>query len=109
MEIKNAVRYLRKQKGWTQSDLAERAHTTKGNISNLENGAQAGSMALLTHLAQAFGCRVSDMFALAEHLSDVANGVAAVAPIDVLLMQLPPSTQNAVRVLVEQLVQDKVS
>ena len=56
MDIRHAVRYLRKQKGWTQAELAERVYTTNGNISNLESGQQGYSPSLLAYLAQAFGC-----------------------------------------------------
>ncbi|MDK4627546.1 helix-turn-helix transcriptional regulator, partial [Kingella kingae] len=51
MDISYAIRYLRKKKGWTQQQLADFASTSKGNISNLENGNQGYSTAILQNLA----------------------------------------------------------
>ena len=99
MDIRHAVRYLRKQKGWTQTELAERVYTTNGNISNLESGQQGYSPSLLAYLAQAFGCSVSQIFALAEYLAQES------VPIELLFVQLPPDVQQSVRNLLEHLVQ----
>nr|WP_314593059.1 helix-turn-helix transcriptional regulator [uncultured Neisseria sp.] len=46
MNISRAIRFLRKQKGWAQQQLADFANTSKSNISNLENGDQGYSEAL---------------------------------------------------------------
>ena len=103
MDSRHAVRYLRKQKGWTQTELAERVYTTNGNISNLESGQQGYSPSLLAYLAQAFGCSVSQIFALAEYLAgEVAQESV---PIELLFVQLPPDVQQSVRNLLEHLVQ----
>jgi transcriptional regulator with XRE-family HTH domain len=100
MDIRHAVRYLRKQKGWTQAELAEHAHTTNGNISNLENGQQGYSPSLLTYLAQAFGCSVSQIFLLAERLDLGSEPMS----IELLLVQLPLDVQQSVRNLLEHFV-----
>jgi transcriptional regulator with XRE-family HTH domain len=101
MDIRHAVRYLRKQKGWTQSDLADRVHATNGSISNLENGQQGYSPSLLRYLSQAFGCSVSQIFLLAEHLEKPEN--KSQMPIELLFIQLPEDVQVSVRNLLEHL------
>ena len=107
MEIGNAIRYLRKQKGWTQSELAEHTYTSKGNISNLENGNQRYSATVLDYISQAFGCPISQIFLLAEHLSRAEVDKSEPMPIELLFMQLESEDQKSVRHLVEQLVKRK--
>lgn len=69
MKIGAAIRAMRKERGWTLDDLAERAHTSKSNLSNLEGDRQGYSPVLLASLADAFGYRVSELFAIAEKMS----------------------------------------
>ncbi len=46
------VRYYRKKKGWTQAELADKAHYSKQFISNMENNThQTFSLGTLWHLA----------------------------------------------------------
>jgi putative helix-turn-helix protein len=73
MNISRAIRFLRKQKGWTQQQLADFANTSKSNISNLENGNQGYSEAILKYLADALECCVSSIFLLAEYLERQQN------------------------------------
>lgn len=73
MNISRAIRFLRKQKGWTQQQFADFANTSKSNISNLENGHQGYSEAILKYLADALGCCVSSIFMLAEYLERQQN------------------------------------
>lgn len=40
----DAIRTLRKQKGWTQNDLAERLNVNRITISNMEKGAHGTSI-----------------------------------------------------------------
>lgn len=107
MEIGNAIRYLRKQKGWTQSELAEHTYTSKGNISNLENGNQRYSATVLDYISQAFGCPISQIFLLAEYLARAELGEDEPLPIELLFMQLDLEEQKSVRYLVEQLIKRK--
>lgn len=112
MDIGHAIRYLRKQKGWTQQQLADFSHTSKGNISNLENGNQGYSPAILQHLAAAFNCSVSQIFLLAEHLDEKGqlplDGEVRM-PIDILFIQLSPEIQNSLLVLIKQIIQQNKS
>ncbi|MDO4694490.1 MAG: helix-turn-helix transcriptional regulator [Eikenella sp.] len=104
MDISNAIRFLRKKKGWTQQQLADFSHTSKSNISNLENGNQGYSPALLQYLAQAFGCPISQIFLLAEELEKQAQPDWENAPIDVLFMQLPEAMRTLFRKLFIEII-----
>ena len=73
MNISRAIRFLRKQKGWTQQQLADFANTSKSNISNLENGNQGYSEAILKYLADALGCRVFVYFSASRILGKTAK------------------------------------
>ena len=49
------IRLLRKQRGWTQADLAERLGTTASVVSRIENPGYFGiSLSMLHRLADAF-------------------------------------------------------
>ncbi len=87
MNIGNAIRFLRKQKGYTQAQLADFSYTTKSTISNLESGNQGYSVALLQHLAQALNCPISKIFLIAEQMdSESSNQTFSLdtLPIDIL-------------------------
>lgn len=104
MNIGYAIRYLRKKKGWTQQQLAEFSNTTKGNISNLENGNQGYSPTMLRYVADAFGCRESYLFLLAESLDEHGqlNVNIDTYPVDILLSQLPEDVSQTIRTLIAQ-------
>ncbi|QEY24447.1 helix-turn-helix domain-containing protein [Neisseria animalis] len=103
MDISQAIRFLRKKKGWTQQQLADFSHTSKSNISNLENGNQGYSPAILQYLSEAFECPVSQIFRLAEELEKQQHNTHFTPedlPIELLMLQLPPSTQAVIKTLV---------
>ena len=103
MNIGVAIRYLRRKKRWTQSDLAERIFTTKSNVSSLENKNHGYSPMLLSHLAKAFECKVSYIFALAEQLSAEQGDVHDVS-IEILFSRLPIAVQNKFKDLILELL-----
>lgn len=70
MNIGAAIKKLRLEKRLTQEELAERANTSKPNISNLERNAQGFSPVILTSLAKALGVKVSVLFQLAEQIGE---------------------------------------
>lgn len=114
MNISHAIRFLRKQKGWTQQQLADFANTSKGNISNIENSNQGYSEAVVKYLAKAFGCPVSSIFLLAEHLERQQDNTSAnleEMPVELLFLQLPKPLQQSFRTLMiktlEQLSEKK--
>lgn len=102
MNIRHAIRYLRKKKGWTQQQLADFAHTSKSNISNLENGNQGYSPAILQYLSQAFGCSVSQIFLLAESFEK--NNEKDDIPIEILYMQLPENMKQHFKNLMKEVI-----
>ena len=53
MEIGEAIAYYRKQKGLTQEQLAELAHTNNCYISRIENGNKTPSVPMLQSIAVA--------------------------------------------------------
>ena len=105
MDVGYAIRFLRKQKGYTQAQLADFAYTTKSTISNLENGSQGYSPALLNNLAKALECSVSQIFIIAEN-SDKSKIMVDDLPIDVLYALLNKDMQRIVLQLVRQMVKD---
>ncbi len=70
MNIGAAIKKLRLAKKLTQEELADHAHTSKPNISNLERNAQGFSPVILTSLAKALGVKVSEIFQLAEEMDE---------------------------------------
>lgn len=70
-----ALEYYRKQKGLTQTQLAEAAGCTRSQIARYEGGANLGDAkyAFVCHLAEVLGCRADDL---------VRGGVNANAPDD---------------------------
>ena len=61
-EIGKKIRDLRKQKGLTQQELADRAELTKGFISQLERGQVSPSVVTLFDLIECLGTTASDFF-----------------------------------------------
>ena len=105
MNISRAIRFLRKQKGWTQQQLADFANTSKSNISNLENGNQGYSEAILKYLADALGCRGSSIFLLAEYLERQQNNTLKdleEMPVELIFLQLPEPLQQSFKLLMIQ-------
>ena len=56
---------LRKEKGWTQRDLASLLHVTDKAVSKWERGLNFPELSLLTPLSTALGTTVSDLLGLA--------------------------------------------
>lgn len=51
----NRIRELRKERGWTIEQLAERANVSKGHISKLERGGTELKQRQIEQFAQIFG------------------------------------------------------
>lgn len=56
------IKYLRKQKNWSQEDLALEANINKNYICDLENGRRNPSLEILERIAFAFGITLSELF-----------------------------------------------
>lgn len=60
--MRNRLRELRAEKGWSQARLAELAHVSRQTIQALESGKYDPSLPLAFTLAKLFGRRIEDIF-----------------------------------------------
>lgn len=60
MNISEDILKLRKQKGWTQSQLAEKLKTTKSNVSAWEAGTHNPAMDKLSIIYELLGKKIED-------------------------------------------------
>lgn len=60
--MKNRIRVLRAEKGWTQADLAERLEVSRNSVNAIENGKYDPSLPLAFRIADVFGLRIEDIF-----------------------------------------------
>ena len=56
------IRYLRKQKGMSQLDLALESDVNKNYISDLERGERNPTVKVLEKIAKAFGISLEELF-----------------------------------------------
>jgi putative transcriptional regulator len=59
--MKNRIRVLRAEKGWSQAQLAERVHVSRNSINAIENGRFDPPLPLGFRIARAFGLAVEDV------------------------------------------------
>ena len=93
---------LRKDRGMTQKDLAERLHVSVGTISNYENGAHMPDVEKLTELADLF--RVTTDYLLGRAVYNVSPDVFRAAalngkPTYEVIMQMRSLTEQQQRAL----------
>jgi putative transcriptional regulator len=62
--LRNRLREIRAERGWTQADLAERVGVSRKTINTVENGVFVPSTVLALKLARATGLAVEALFAL---------------------------------------------
>lgn len=60
--VRNRVRAYRRQRGWSQGELARRGGVSRTAVSAVEVGRMVPSVAAALSLAAAFGCTVEDLF-----------------------------------------------
>ena len=60
--MRNRVRELRGEKGWSQADLADRLNVSRQTINAIETERYDPSLPLAFALAKLFKCRLEDMF-----------------------------------------------
>lgn len=65
------IAYLRKQKGWSQEDLALEANVNKNYISDLERGTRNPSLEILERIADAFGITLEVLFRGVESIPGI--------------------------------------
>jgi putative transcriptional regulator len=64
--VKNRLEELRKQRGVTQEELAERLEVSRQTIGSLENGRYNPSIILAIKIARFFGMSVEEIFIYEE-------------------------------------------
>lgn len=60
--MKNRLRVLRAEKGWSQADLAERVNVARQSVNAIENGKADPSLPLGIRIARLFGQPVESVF-----------------------------------------------
>ncbi|MBS0374699.1 MAG: helix-turn-helix transcriptional regulator [Proteobacteria bacterium] len=60
--MKNRIRVLRAEKGWSQAELAERVRVSRNSINAIENGRFDPSLPLAFRIADSFGLSVEQVF-----------------------------------------------
>ena len=68
-QIGKNIAHLRKERGWSQRELAERAGITHSAISSIENGKVSPSVSSLQKIVNEFSLSLSEFFTL-EQQSD---------------------------------------
>jgi putative transcriptional regulator len=60
--VKNRLRVLRAERGWSQADLAERLNVARQSVNAIENGKADPSLPLGMRIARLFGQPVESVF-----------------------------------------------
>jgi putative transcriptional regulator len=60
--MRNRIRVLRAEKGWSQAQLADLVRVSRNSINAIENGRFDPSLPLAFRIAGAFGLGVEDVF-----------------------------------------------
>lgn len=60
--MKNLLRVLRAERGWSQGDLADRLNVSRQTVNALETGKYDPSLPLAFKLARIFGKRIEELF-----------------------------------------------
>jgi putative transcriptional regulator len=60
--MKNRIRELRVERGWSQADLAEKLEVSRQSVNAIETGKYDPSLPLAFSLARLFGRSIESMF-----------------------------------------------
>jgi putative transcriptional regulator len=60
--MKNRVRELRTEHGWSQTELGERLEVSRQTVNAIENERYDPSLPLAFAIARVFGLRIEDIF-----------------------------------------------
>jgi putative transcriptional regulator len=60
--MKNRIRVLRAEKGWTQADLAKLLDVSRNSVNAIENGKYDPSLPLAFRISDVFGLRIEEIF-----------------------------------------------
>ena len=62
--LRNRVRELRTEQGWTQQELADAVGVSRQSINSIERERYVPSLPLALEFARVFGCPTDDIFML---------------------------------------------
>jgi len=65
--VRNRVKELRTDRGWTQQRLAEAVGVSRQSINSIERNRYVPSLPLALSFARVFGCSTDDIFELEEN------------------------------------------
>lgn len=60
--MKNRIRELRSDRGWTQADLAEHLEVSRNSVNAIENGKYDPSLPLAFRISELFGLPIEQIF-----------------------------------------------
>ncbi|TCM18649.1 Xre family transcriptional regulator [Novosphingobium sp. PhB165] len=60
--MKNRLKVLRAERGWSQQDLAERLEVSRQSVNAIETGKYDPSLPLAFRIAELFDMRIEDIF-----------------------------------------------
>jgi len=61
--MKNRLRMLRAERGWSQQELADRLEVSRQSVNAIETGKYDPSLPLAFRIARLFGQRIEEIFA----------------------------------------------
>jgi putative transcriptional regulator len=61
-DMKNRIRVLRAERGWSQAELAERVGVSRNSLNAVENDKFDPSLPLAFRIAEIFELRIEDVF-----------------------------------------------
>ena len=64
--MKNILRELRTERGWSQADLADRLEVSRQTINAIETGRYAPSLQLAFKISRQFKLKIEDIFVAKE-------------------------------------------
>ena len=64
--MKNRIRVLRAEKGWSQAELAEKVGVSRNSINAVENDKFEPSLPLAFRIADSFALRIEEVFLRGE-------------------------------------------
>ena len=60
--MKNRLRELRAEQGWSQAELADRLHVSRQTVNAIEKGRYDPSLPLAFRIARVFGRSIEEIF-----------------------------------------------
>lgn len=67
VKVRNRIKELRLERGWTQQQLAETVGVSRQSINSIECNRYVPSLPLALAFARVFACSTDEIFALESH------------------------------------------